>query len=80
MFKRRKLIYFEDCVDFTFLLCTVYPFIPSHIKLGIINFLAAKRMRWFGHVVRMPEGRMPGYLGFADLKRIIIEVTFIVIC
>ena len=28
----------------------------------IINFIAAKRMRWYGHVVRMPEGRMPGYL------------------
>jgi len=28
----------------------------------IINFIAAKRLRWYGHVVRMPEGRMPGYL------------------
>ena len=33
----------------------------AHIK-PIINFIAAKRMRWYGHVVRMPEGRMPGYL------------------
>ena len=33
----------------------------AHIK-PIINFIAAKRMRLYGHVVRMPEGRMPGYL------------------